>query len=212
MLSLKAETKVLLKDRLKRLKYWSEERATAGVNAYEQFLKMKAALKDYQATKLSPTPLIDEVWHLHVLDTRRYANDCIVFCGEVIHHDVDGDKDAFQREIRRNATKVAYEMQNGTEPEGEMWMFDFATCNNRNVQNQNNISLCNEMGKLKAPVNQGFKIFVLKLGGKKLALDVLPSDSIEDIKKKDRDKGWYACGRTASRFRWQATRRWPHIL
>ena len=192
MLSLRADTKKLLKARLKRLKDWSEERATAGVNAYEQFLKLKATLKDYKATKLSPTPLIDEVWHLHVLDTQRYADDCVHFCGAVIHHDVDGDKDAFKREIRRNATKVAYEMQNGTEPEGEMWMFDFANCNNRSLLN--NISSCNSMKnfqegstaklKFKEPVNQEFKIFFLKLTGETFALDILPSDTIEDIKRK----------------------------
>eukprot|EP00112_Aurelia_sp_Birch-Aquarium-sp1_P007824 Seg1854.2 transcript_id=Seg1854.2/GoldUCD/mRNA.D3Y31 product="hypothetical protein" protein_id=Seg1854.2/GoldUCD/D3Y31 len=134
MQNLKSDVKQILKARLVRLKKWSEEKATAGVNAYEQFLKLKAAMKDYKATKLSPTPLIDEVWHLHVLDTQRYANDCVDFCGEVIHHDVDGDKVAFKREIRRNATKVAYEMQYGKEPEGEMWSFESTTSNKQSLQ------------------------------------------------------------------------------
>eukprot|EP00112_Aurelia_sp_Birch-Aquarium-sp1_P019159 Seg4688.1 transcript_id=Seg4688.1/GoldUCD/mRNA.D3Y31 product=Polyubiquitin protein_id=Seg4688.1/GoldUCD/D3Y31 len=158
----------------------------AGVNAYEQFLKLKAAMKDYKATKLSPTPLIDEVWHLHVLDTQRYANDCVDFCGEVIHHDIDGDKDAFKREIRRNATKVAYEMQNGTEPTGEMWMFDFANYNNQSLPND--ISLHDETKKgstvnLKFKESLNFKIFVLKLTGETIPLDVLPSATIDGIKR-----------------------------
>ena len=136
MQNLKSDVKQLLKARLVRLKNWSEERATAGVNAYEQFLKLKAALKDYKATKLSPTPLIDEVWHLHVLDTQKYADDCVDFCREIIHHDVDGDINVIKREIRRNATKVAYEMQYGKEPEGEMWSFDSAASNKQSLQHR----------------------------------------------------------------------------
>ena len=142
MPSLNAETKNLLTSRLKRLKNWSEEKVTRGVDAYEQFLKLKAALKDYRATKLSPTTLIEEVWHLHVLDTQRYANDCFEFCGEVIHHDIDGDIDTRKLEIRRNATKVAYEMQNGKEPEGEMWTFDFT--NSRDQSSQSDSASCEE--------------------------------------------------------------------
>ena len=136
MQNLKSDVKQLLKARLVRLKNWSEEKATAGVNAYEQFLKLKVALKDYKATKLSPTPLIDEVWHLHVLDTQKYANDCVDFCGAVIHHDVDGDIDVIKREIRRNATKVAYEMQYGKEPEGELWSFDSEAFNKQSLQSR----------------------------------------------------------------------------
>ena len=142
MLSLNAETKNLLKSRLKRLKNWSEEKVTRGVDAYEQFLKLKAALKDYKATKLSPTTLIEEVWHLHVMDTQRYANDCFQFCGEVIHHDIDGDIDTRKLEIQRNATKVAYEMQHGKEPEGEMWTFDFT--NSRDQSSQTDRASCEE--------------------------------------------------------------------
>ena len=142
MPSLNAETKNLLTSRLKRLKNWSEEKVTRVVDAYEQFLKLKAALKDYRATKLSPTTLIEEVWHLHVLDTQRYANDCFEFCGEVIHHDIDGDIDTRKLEIRRNATKVAYEMQNGKEPEGEMWKFDFT--NSRDQSSQSDSASCEE--------------------------------------------------------------------
>eukprot|EP00112_Aurelia_sp_Birch-Aquarium-sp1_P003061 Seg1343.2 transcript_id=Seg1343.2/GoldUCD/mRNA.D3Y31 product="Polyubiquitin 9" protein_id=Seg1343.2/GoldUCD/D3Y31 len=142
MLRLNVKTRELLKARLKRLENWSEERATEGVDAYEQFLKLKAAMKDYKAKKLSPTPLIEEVWHFHVLDTQRYADDCLEFCGEVIHHDIDGDIDTRKLEIQRNATEVAYEMQNGKEPEGEMWTFDAKNCSDQNLQH--NSTSCEE--------------------------------------------------------------------
>lgn len=33
-----------------------------------------------------PTVDIDDVWHLHVLDTSRYMKDCEAIFGEYLHH------------------------------------------------------------------------------------------------------------------------------
>lgn len=33
-----------------------------------------------------PSKVIDEVWHAHILDTRRYAADCERVFGQFVHH------------------------------------------------------------------------------------------------------------------------------
>ena len=58
-----------LASRLERKLGISAAEARKRVIAYKQFLALKAASLDIDATKLSPPPLIDRVWHEHVLDT-----------------------------------------------------------------------------------------------------------------------------------------------
>jgi len=33
-----------------------------------------------------PSPLVDLVWHSHILDTKAYFNDCLQMFGKYIHH------------------------------------------------------------------------------------------------------------------------------
>jgi len=57
------------------------------VHEYRKFMRLKIELKDFNAKKLSPSPKIDQVWHLHILDTKSYA----LWCGkDFIHHDPSG--------------------------------------------------------------------------------------------------------------------------
>mgnify|MGYP001493106784 CR=1 FL=1 len=82
-----------LVSRLQRKLGISAAEARKRVTAYKQFLALKAASLDIDATKLSPPPLIDRVWHEHVLDTKRYAPACLTAFGHPIHHDPNGDAD-----------------------------------------------------------------------------------------------------------------------
>lgn len=40
----------------------------------------------YPASKLVPTSDIDEFWHAHILDTRKYVKDCQETFGDYLHH------------------------------------------------------------------------------------------------------------------------------
>ncbi len=56
---------------------------------------------------------MDEVWHAHILDTRRYAADCDCVFGEFIHHYPYfglGDKHGDRRQLvaKYQRTKVRY--------------------------------------------------------------------------------------------------------
>ena len=57
-------------------------RAEAAMLGYRQFLWLCAQGEGVQV----PSPAIDAVWHLHLLDTRAYADFCDQVIGRMIHH------------------------------------------------------------------------------------------------------------------------------
>jgi len=62
---------------------WTEEHADDIEKAYRRLLTLRAM---YPALPLAPTPDIDRFWHAHILDTRKYAQDCAAIFGEFLHH------------------------------------------------------------------------------------------------------------------------------
>lgn len=116
---LKQETKYMLRCRLTKFANIPPIQANEYVDAYEKFLSLKIALKDFNCQKLAAPPGIDKVWRLHALDTHNYTKDCEDLCGNVMHYDLDDDGNF----DRQNATKIAYEMKYHSEPIGEMWNF-----------------------------------------------------------------------------------------
>jgi len=80
----------------------AEEVADA-LAAYKQFMVLKGVSKDFDATKFSPPPLVDEIWHEHILDTRGYSAFCLAAFNQVVHHNPNGDLE-FNRNPRRAFT------------------------------------------------------------------------------------------------------------
>ena len=72
--------------------------------AYKQFMVLKAVSKDFDARKLSPPPLVDEIWHEHILDTRGYRAFCDAAFKQFVDHDPDGVLDCGARRVRRERT------------------------------------------------------------------------------------------------------------
>lgn len=65
-------------------KGWTEEKAEEGEKWYKRFLKLMVWHPD---KCISPSILIDEVWHGHILfDTKKYHQDCQNIFGRYIHH------------------------------------------------------------------------------------------------------------------------------
>ena len=112
-----------LASRLERKLGISAAEARKRVIAYKQFLALKAASLDIDATKLSPPELVDSVWHEHVLDTKHYAPACLSAFGHPIHHDPNGDADVEARALRREATLIALEKVYGDNYDEEIWAF-----------------------------------------------------------------------------------------
>ena len=113
-----------LQARLKSILHWSEEDIKDALHAYKQFIELKVVYDDWNADLLSPSLLVDQVWHLHVLDTRAYNSSCIQLCDRLIHHDPDGDGDLSQRAKRVKKTRQVYREHFGCEPNGKIWFFE----------------------------------------------------------------------------------------
>jgi len=70
----------LLKD---QEKFYSAPVAWTAIVEYKRFLILKMKFPDVE---IAPSPLVDEVWHMHILDTKRYMDDCNFIFGKYMHH------------------------------------------------------------------------------------------------------------------------------
>jgi hypothetical protein len=62
---------------------WSVETCAEVEDLYRKFLALNIR---YPELKLCPNGPVDEFWHAHILDTRKYASDCEQLFGELLHH------------------------------------------------------------------------------------------------------------------------------
>lgn len=62
---------------------WDLDRAAKAVLDYQRYMSVTKALGGIQ---LVPNADIDEIWHMHILDTRAYMDDCNALFGEYLHH------------------------------------------------------------------------------------------------------------------------------
>lgn len=63
--------------------HWNKTSVTEALTHYLAFLYL---VDTYPHLQLVPTQAIDEVWHQHILDTRKYEEDCQTLFGHFIHH------------------------------------------------------------------------------------------------------------------------------
>ncbi len=86
---------VTLLKRVPELNDCSHDKLRDGLVEYARFMALKVKTHDWDALLLSPSPRVDAIWHMHVLDTRHYAAYCArimrVPTGPgLIHHDPAG--------------------------------------------------------------------------------------------------------------------------
>lgn len=62
---------------------WSPEQADHMEREYKRYLMLHAR---YPGLTLAPDQNVDRFWHLHILDTRKYAADCEAVFGYFLHH------------------------------------------------------------------------------------------------------------------------------
>jgi hypothetical protein len=105
-----------LKARCIREHGWEPELTKRVFAAYRQFLELKQRLEDWDANILSPSSLVDKMWHSHLLDNKHYREYCISTYGHEIFHDPEGRLDVEARMARIQATQLAlksrYDAQN----------------------------------------------------------------------------------------------------
>lgn len=70
-------------DQLVNRKGWTPERAAGTEYRYRCFYYLLANDRQFRSV---PTEEIDEFWHQHILNTRKYAADCQQVAGRFLHH------------------------------------------------------------------------------------------------------------------------------
>jgi hypothetical protein len=73
-----------VKRTLKNKKGWTEERCEEVCQEYLRFL---ALVQLRPCHMVVPPPLVDEVWHEHILMTAQYREDCQRIFGHFLDHD-----------------------------------------------------------------------------------------------------------------------------
>ena len=75
-----------------------EHNIPLALEEYKRFLSLKQA---NPGLSLSPSELMDAVWHIHILDTKMYAKDCQEIFGRFLHHAPSYGLDESQAEKSR---------------------------------------------------------------------------------------------------------------
>lgn len=73
---------ILKKQVAKKNPDWSDERIEEAMTAYVSFLWFCSLSRDDR----SPAPDVDEVWHVHILNTPEYVAFCMDYFGHYLHH------------------------------------------------------------------------------------------------------------------------------
>lgn len=73
-----------LEVQLVRFHDFEPERAARAVQLYRCFLEISA---DHPERMIAPPAGADKAWHVHMLNNRRYNEDCLRIFGTILHHD-----------------------------------------------------------------------------------------------------------------------------
>ncbi len=95
-------------------KNWSSERAQKASDEYRKFLKLIAKNPDSPIVPwltIEGDDDLDQVWHLHILDTQRYVKDCEDIFGKFIHHDPHIAQNVSKHNSATKFTKKLYESE-----------------------------------------------------------------------------------------------------
>eukprot|EP00956_Cyclotella_meneghiniana_P011012 scaffold15423_cov46-Cyclotella_meneghiniana.AAC.2 len=108
--------------RCMRVYAWDVSKARKVLAAYRQFLFLKKYYEDWDATQLSPSHLVDQMWHQHILDVENYYHDMILLCGHVIGHNPDGASDIEKKRARDEKTRKGLIEHFDGDVDGEIWV------------------------------------------------------------------------------------------
>jgi len=83
-----------MNDKLINYYGWSEEDVKLMEDYYKKWLSIHACYRDLA---IAPSEKLDEYWHMHILDTKKYMEDCQLMFGYYLHHypyfGLEGDKE-----------------------------------------------------------------------------------------------------------------------
>ena len=72
-----------MNDKLVNFYGWSKEDVSLMNDYYKKWLSLHVC---YPNLATAPSMKLDEYWHMHILDTKKYMEDCQLVFGEYLHH------------------------------------------------------------------------------------------------------------------------------
>lgn len=82
-----------MNDKLINFYGWSKEDVSLMSDYYKKWLVLHVV---YPELATAPSVKLDEYWHMHILDTQKYMEDCQMIFGRYLHHypyfGLEGDK------------------------------------------------------------------------------------------------------------------------
>lgn len=123
----------VLVERCMRFYGWEEDFAIRVLQGYRVFLDFKRVFQDWDATKLAPSSVIDQMWQAHILDTLHYSKDCQLLLGQYAHYNPDSVIDPEAHSGRIQNTRNALSIRIGPDFDEEVWTFDEGAVQNVRV-------------------------------------------------------------------------------
>jgi hypothetical protein len=109
---------------------FNQQEAEQVLDEYTKFMFLKIQENDFDATKLSPSQLIDEVWHYHISMPKRYCDfnkKIFGLMNNFIDHNPEGSKNQIAREQRFQNTINAYQRYFGESIYNKAFIWDLET-------------------------------------------------------------------------------------
>jgi hypothetical protein len=101
---------------------WERERALEAERWYRNFLRL---CHEHDGPVAAIGGDADELWHLHILDTRKYASDCQAIFGHFLNHTpLYGERSAEDKKLFEETVEL-YERTFGSLPERVRWVCIF---------------------------------------------------------------------------------------
>ena len=101
---------------------WSLAFACRVANEYRKYLVLCFENPDEPVV---PSSFVDDFWHLHILDTQKYMEDCDQYLGYMLHHfpyfGMRGEEDAQNLRQAWEKTLSLYESSFGEPAPSDLW-------------------------------------------------------------------------------------------
>ena len=106
--------------RLAHENYWTKQFTEQAILEYKKFMYL-AATSDFM---VSPSEIIDKVWHQHLIFTQSYQDFCHILGKQIQHIPSTHDKEEFEKfKLAKERTLKFYERDFGKQPPN-IWIFD----------------------------------------------------------------------------------------
>lgn len=108
--------------RCRRKYHWTQALAHRCLKGYRQFMELKTVMNDWNDRQLAaPLPVL-AMWEEHILDSMRYAEDCVFLFGQVIGHDPDAPFQEDRAWVDRiKTTRIAFQARFANDMDTEVW-------------------------------------------------------------------------------------------